>query len=229
MNAAQATRPIYWNVSHVWLMYVLLIPTVAAATYGILLRVRRWRRGLPLSRFDRPMARLSLVIRHAVAQQRTARDQYAGLFHRFIAYGFVVLTIATTLVAFDADLGTSILHGWFYLVFQSFIVDVFGALVLVGIAMAALRRWIAHPEKLVYSGEAALILVALFVIVLTGFLIEGWRIAATNDPWAAWSPFGNAVARLSRPLMDVAALRAAHRATWWFHLLVSFSFLAWLP
>jgi Fe-S oxidoreductase/nitrate reductase gamma subunit len=229
MNAAQATRPIYWNVSHVWLMYVLLIPTIAAAAYGVLIRVRRWRSGLPLARFDRPMVRLSLVIRQAVAQRRTARDRYAGLFHRFIAYGFVVLTIATTLVAFDADLGTSILRGWFYLVFQSFIVDVFGALVLIGIVMAALRRWIAHPEKLVYNGEAALILAAVFVIVLTGFLIEGWRIAATNDPWAAWSPFGNAVARLSRPLMGVAALRAAHRATWWFHLLVSFSFLAWLP
>ena len=32
---------------------------------------------------------------------------------------------------------------------------------------------------------------AIFAILVTGFLIEGWRIAATNDPWAAWSPFGN--------------------------------------
>lgn len=229
MNVAQATRPIYWNVSHIWLMYALLVPTIAVAAYGIYLRVRRWCRGAPLARFDRPVERVMLVVRHAIAQRLTARERYAGLFHRFITYGFVILTIATTLVAFDADLGTSILHGWFYLYFQSFTVDVFGALVLVGIAMAALRRWISHPAKLVYTDEAALILAAVLVIVATGFLLEGWRIAATNDPWGAWSPFGNLVARASRPLMSVAALQIAHRATWWFHLAVSFSFLAWVP
>src|SRR6266550_1396027 len=45
----------------------------------------------------------------------------------------------------------------------------------------------------------------------------------------AWSPFGNLIARASRPLMSVVALQWAHRGTWWFHLAVSFGFIAWLP
>ena len=175
-------------------------------------------------RFDQPARRLRLVFDHAFAQRRTAL-----WFHRFITYGFIILTIATILVGFDADFGTRILRGWFYLVFQSFTVDVFGAIVIIGIAVAALRRYVQRPANLVYNSEATWILAAIFVITATGFLIEGWRIAATNDPWAVWSPFGNLVARLSRPVMTVAALETAHRTTWWFHLTVTFAFIAWLP
>ena len=229
MNAVDPTRQIYWNISHIWVMYVLLLPTVAIAGYGIYQHFRSWRRGLPAARFDRPAMRINLVLKHALAQRRTARNLYAGIFHQFISYGFVVLTIATTVVAFDADFGTAIMHGNFYLYFQSFTVDLFGALVLLGVAMAAVRRYIKRPKKMVYTDEATLILVAIFVICLQGFLVEGWRIAATNDPWGEWSPFGNLIARASRPLMSVVALQWAHRGTWWFHLAVSFGFIAWLP
>lgn len=229
MNSAEATRQIYWNVSHIWVMYVLLLPTAAIAGFGLYRHFSRWRRGLPAARFDQPAERLKLVLKHAVAQRRTARNLYAGLFHRFISYGFLVLTIATTVVALDADFGTAIMRGNFYLYFQSFTVDIFGALVMVGTGMAAARRYLKRPQKLVYTDEAAWILVAIFLLCLQGFLIEGWRIAATNDPWGAWSPFGNLIARASRPLMSTAAIEWAHTSVWWFHLVVSFGFLAWLP
>jgi len=218
MSAEQATRPIYWNIAHVWAMYALLAPAVGIGGYGIWRHVQRWRRGTPLARFDRPADRLRLVVKHALAQKRTAL-----WFHRFITWGFIILTIATILVGLDADFGTTILRGWFYLAFQSFTVDVFGALVIVGIATSALRR---RPHS---NADWSGILLAIFVITLSGFLIEGWRIAATNDPWGQWSPFGNLVARASRPLMSVAALQTAHRATWWTHLVLSLGFLAWLP
>ena len=228
MSARDATREIYWNISHIWVMYLLLVPTLGIAAYGVWRHVQRWRRGAPAARFDRPAERWRRVLAHAVAQKRTARERYTGLFHRFLTYGFVVLTIATIVVGLDADLKTSIMRGRFYLWFQSFTVDVFGALVLIGIAMAAVRRYIKRPRKLVYTDEAALILIAIFVIAFTGFLIEGWRIAGTNDPWRAWSPFGNLVAHASS-LMSVGALRAAHKTTWWLHLAVSFAFFAWIP
>src|ERR671916_3299248 len=224
-----ATRQIYWNVSQVWVMYALLVPTALVAGYGVYGHWSRWRRGRPAARFDRPWERVKLLLGHAVAQRRTARERYAGLFHAFISYGFVVLTVATTVVALDADFGTAIMRGRFYLYFQSFVVDVFGALVMVGVLLAAARRYLKRPRKLVHTDEAALILVAIFVMCLQGFLIEGWRIAATNDPWGAWSPFGNLVARASLALMSMEALLWAHAGMWWFHLAVSFAFIAWLP
>jgi len=219
MNPSEATRQLYWNVSHIWVMYALLLPLVASFCYGFYRHLAIWRRGLPLERFDQP----------GLAQSRTARDVYAGFFHRMIFYGFIVLAIATTVVALQADAGIHVMHGWFYLIFQSLIVDIFGALVMVGTVMAAARRLLSRPKKLVYTDEAAWMLAAIFVIAGTGFLIEGWRIAATNDPWAAWSPFGYIVAQLSRPVLSVAALQTAHRCMWWFHLLLSFSFMACIP
>jgi len=227
----EATREIYWNISHVWVMYLLLAPTLAIAAWGFLRRVQRWRRGKaePAPRFDRPLTRIKRVFAHAVAQQRTARDRVAGVFHRLLTYGFVILTIATLVVALDADFGTSIMRGAFYLYFQSFIVDVFGALVLVAVGIAAVRRFITRPKKLVYTDEATLLLFAIFVIALTGFLIEAWRIEATRDPWGTWSPFGNALGKLSATLLSAQSMQSAHRVLWWLHLVVSFAFLAWLP
>src|ERR671933_81880 len=136
MNSATPTREIYWNVTHVWVMYALLLPAAAVAGYGVYQHLSRWRRGRPAARFDRPAERLRLVLEHAVAQRRTARDSYAGLFHQFVSYGFVV--------------------------------HLFGALVLVGVLLAAARRHFGRPEKLVYTREATLILVAVFVICLQG-------------------------------------------------------------
>jgi Fe-S oxidoreductase/nitrate reductase gamma subunit len=229
MDIASATRQIYWNITHVWVMYALLLPTAVVAGYGFYRHFSRWRRGQPAARFDRTSERLSLVLKHAVAQRRTARERYAGLLHQFISYGFVVLTIATTVVALDADFGTTIMRGRFYLYFQSFVVDLFGALVMLGVLMAAGRRYLKRPVRLVYNTEATLILVIIFLMCLQGFLAEGWRIAVTRDPWAAWSPFGNLVARASAFFMTSEQMRAAHGFVWWFHLATALGFLAWLP
>jgi Fe-S oxidoreductase/nitrate reductase gamma subunit len=228
MNA-DATRQIYWNISHIWVMYALLLPTLAIAGYGIYVSVSRWRRGQPAARFDRPAERLKLVLTHAIAQQRTARDAYAGAFHRLITAGFLILTIATIIVGLDADFGTTIMRGRFYLYFQSFVVDLFGALVLLGVGMAATRRYLGRPDKLVPTNESALILLAIFVMCLQGFVIEGLRIAVTRDPWGSWSPFGKLLAIGAGAMLTDAQMRTGHAGLWWFHLVSVFAFIAWAP
>lgn len=230
MNPAGATREILWNVPFPWLMYVLLAPTLAIGGYGFYRRVRLWRHagGASSMRWDRPWQRLGLVARHGLAQGRTLRERYAGVFHLLIVTGFLVLTAATTVVMLDHDFGTRIMRGGFYLWFQSLTVDLFGALVLVGVVMAGVRRWLARPRQLVFTDEASLILIAIFVIAATGFLIEGWRIAVTDDPWGPWSPVGYLVAQASQVLGD-DILRPAHAVTWWAHCVVTFAFLAWAP
>ncbi|HEX9002795.1 MAG TPA: (Fe-S)-binding protein, partial [Blastocatellia bacterium] len=184
MNQAP-TREVLWNISNVWLMYVLFGISLVIAGYGFYRRVATWRRGLAADRFDRPKERLQRLLKHALGQRRTIREKYAAVFHSFIYTGFIVLTIATTVVAVHHDFGLPLMQGAFYLYFQSFIVDIFGALVLIGVGIALWRRLALKPQKLVYTDEAELILGTIFLIALTGFLLEGWRIAATNDPWGA--------------------------------------------
>ena len=229
MDPTQATREVFWNIQYTWLVYVLMVPTLAVFGWGFWLKVRRWRAGQPAVRFDRIGERLRLFLRNAVGQGRTIKSRYAGLFHSLVYTGFIVLFLATTVVAIHHDTPLHIMKGHFYLIFQSLIVDIFGLFVLVGVALAAVRRWVSKPAKLVYTDEASWILVAIFVMALTGFMVEGWRIAVTDDVWAAWSPVGNLFARASDPLMSDAAMQTGHVVIWWFHLVVAFGFIAWVP
>ncbi len=100
---------------------------------------------------------------------------------------------------------------------------------MVGVGMAATRRYLKRPKNLIYTDEATLILVAIFAICLQGFLVEGWRIAVTRDPWGAWSPFGNLLAIASRALLTDGQMQTAHLGVWWFHLATVFGFIAWAP
>lgn len=127
MNHADATREVLWNIHHVWVMYALLLPTLGVAGYGFYRRVKSWRRGQSEPRFDRPLARIGLLLANAVLQLRNWRKAYPGTMHAMIFWGFIVLAIATTVVMIDYDFGIPIMRGNFYLYFQSFFVDVCGA------------------------------------------------------------------------------------------------------
>ena len=229
MSNSQATREVLWNISYSWVMYLMLAASILVAGIGVYKRIELWRKGLPADRFDQPLERIRMLLKHALGQRRTVRESYAAVFHTFIYTGFIILTAATTVVMIHHDFGFEIMKGAFYLYFQSFIVDVFGLMVLLGVGIAVTRRLVIKPRKLVYTDEALLILGAIFLIALTGFLVEGWRIAATNDPWGAWSPFGYLIARGFDSIMSESAMRTAHMLTWWLHAVLVFGFIAWAP
>jgi Fe-S oxidoreductase/nitrate reductase gamma subunit len=224
-----ATRQVYWNVSHTWVMYALLVPTVAVAVYGLYRRIRQWRLGQPEARFDRPLERLARVVDLAILQRSIWRDPFAGVMHALMFWGFVTLLLATTVVMVHHDFHIPIMQGRFYLYFQSFFVDVLGTLAIVGVFLAGLRRWGQRPKKLVFTDEANWILILILVILVSGFLLEGWRIAATDDPWGAWSPVGLVVARVSVFAADIDTLKMAHVIVWWAHLILVFGLIAWAP
>ena len=229
MNESLATREVFWNITNIWVMYLQFAVALAIASYGLYRRIRRWKTGLPSDRFDRPAYRWRLLFRHAVAQGRTVREKSSAVFHTLIYTGFITLIIATTVVFIDYDLGLPVMQGEFYLYFQSLTVDVFGAFVIVGVCIAMVRRTVIRPKKLVFTSEATYILLVILAISVTGFLIEGWRIAVTHDVWGAWSPFGYLIARAANGVMSEFAMRRAHAIVWWTHASMFFAFLAWAP
>ena len=147
-----------------------------------------------------------------------------------IFWGFIVLTIATTVVMLDYDFGLPIMHGYFYLYFQSFTVDVFGGLAIVGIGMAAVRRWIARPQA---AGLHARGLADPGRDLRDpGERLSGRRLADRGDRRSLGRLV--AVRQSGRPrrrerLMSVETMKTAHAATWWTHLLLVFGFIAWAP
>lgn len=236
MNTLEsATRPIYWNIQWVWVMYVLLVPTFAIFFYGMYRRIRLWMIGRPTGRLDRWRERMAKFRAYVPGHQKLMRDRYSGSMHAFMFWGMMLLFLGTVVVAIHEDLRIPIMQGWFYLVFQSLVLDLVGAVFLVGLGMAVWKRCIRRAPRLQHNRAGVAPdrsdpgqLILFFLLLLQGFILEGMRIAGTNDPWAAWSPVGNAAAAAFRG-MGEGALVGAYQFFWWFHAATAFAWIATLP
>ena len=210
-------------------MYALLIPTAVVFVYGLYRHYRLWRRGKAEPRFDHVVLRLKELLVYAFLQRRLLNNPFAGLFHTLIFFGFTVLFIGTLIVMVHEDFGLPIMRGNFYLVFQSLTLDVFGALSILGVLIALYHRYLHRPARLHSRWQDGAILGLVLTILLTGFVVEGLRIIATADPWRYWSPVGLATGKFVSAFLPAASFRPAHALFWWFHLLLVFGFIAWIP
>jgi Fe-S oxidoreductase/nitrate reductase gamma subunit len=233
MNPADATRVVQWNTTPemIWFMYGTMVIALTVFAYGIWRRVRIWLLGKPKMRWDRPDERLKRVLIRGYGHANLLKDRVPGVMHALIFFGFVILFIATTVVAINTDLGIPIMHGYFYLYFQSLTVDIFGFLFMIGLAVAVVRRYILRLPRLEHGQWAdAVLLATLALILLTGFMLEGLRIVATADPWAPWSPFGHLTGlALAVPFPGEPAQRTLHASIWVFHVALWHTLLAVIP
>lgn len=225
------TREVYFNIHHVWVMYLLFVVTLAVFGFGLYRRWRLWQIGQPANRFDQPEERLAGLFRQtALHRKLLQRYRGAGLYHLAFYWGFFFLLMGTFVVFLQEDLHIPIMHGWFYLLFQSLTLNVFGFLFTLAIAAAMINRYVLRPKRLTPGKtDDAIILGLLLTILVTGFIIQGARIQLTHDPWGAWSPVGNVIGQWLAAAFSTPQLFALHRAVWWFHLIIVFGFIGWLP
>jgi Fe-S oxidoreductase/nitrate reductase gamma subunit len=217
-----ASREVFWNISYAYLIYVFSTIAIAVWVFSLYRRYKLWRLGKPDDCFKNIGKRIWVFIRTAVvdvlAHRRFLRDPYPGMMHLMIFWGCIILLLAA---AIDAVTHYIIGHiiGTPYLWF-SLIVDIGGILVLIGIIMAAYRRYIWKPKRLNTLLDDDIGLALLAAILITGFMIEGLRQAATeinvHPDWAVWSPGGLFFAKIFSG-MSQDALLFWHRFLWWFH------------
>jgi nitrate reductase gamma subunit len=69
-----------------------------------------------------------------------------------------------------------------------------GAFILIGGLMAVYRRYIVKPQRLDTKPDDTLVFIWVFLIILTGFMVKGYRIATSEagrpTDWLLWSPVG---------------------------------------
>lgn len=224
-------REIMWNLpeSAGTMMYVLFGLVLMIMGFGFYSRYRMYRSGRDEyeDRIQAPEKRLLYVLKEGILQKKTIARPFGGTMHLMIYSGFIALFIATCLVALQYDFGFQILHGPFYAFFEIFS-DTFGLLLIAGIIIATFRRYVLTPPGLTRSGDDLLQILLLLVIAITGFLVEGLRIAATAPEAARFSYGGDFVASLLGGA-GTRELRSAHRITWWIHLVLAFGWIASLP
>ena len=160
------------------------------------LRVRNYERGQPDDRRTtrKNVERRMRDFRSGVWMQTLLRDPAAGIMHSFLYFGFVVLFIATVISEADHQMPDALkfLHGRTYEAYSAG-ADLAGVVFLIGVSWAIVRRYVQRPYRIRIKTkpEDAFILGTLFLIGVTGFLVEGARIAFEQRPgYEKWSFVG---------------------------------------
>jgi Fe-S oxidoreductase/nitrate reductase gamma subunit len=234
MPLSEATRPLMWNISHVWVMYGLFVIALAVCAWGIYRRIEFWRRGKSDSeRLSDWGNRLLVLLREVFLQKQVRNSSFPAILHCLVFYSFVVLFLTTLIVMMEYDAGhifgihLNIFKGSIY-VFFSVASELAGILILVGVAMAAYRRYVIKPETLPNTLEDGLVLLLIAGMVVTGYLVEGLRIAVNGDPWKTLSPIGSAVSGIFAGINENSG-RSIHASLWWIHTILAMSWIAMIP
>ena len=158
----------------------MLLLIVAAHVIFLWSMLRRWqllRVGSFTNRFDRVPERISATLRYAFAQEKMAYYQPAGIAHKLIFVGFLVLLFRTLVLwgrGFDPSwnllvLGPTQPLGKVY----EFAKDIVALLVMAGVSVFFYYRVIKHQKRLTHSAEAILILGIIFTMMLADITYDG--------------------------------------------------------
>ncbi|MCK4908940.1 MAG: 4Fe-4S dicluster domain-containing protein [Planctomycetes bacterium] len=235
MGSSEVTREIYWNIPSILVIlhYAIFLGASAIFLFGVYKHYRLWRLGQPAHRFNNYPQRIWKFFVYVILQRGVLRRFPGGLIHGLIFFGFATLYVGTLLVLVEADLGIKFLHGPFYEYF-SVIMDLAGLAVILGLVLAFIRRYVIRSKDLDNTFDDLVSLALIMVILITGFLMEGFRINMTelntNPEWMIYSPAGTFTAWLLRGMnLTDSAVKELHTIIWFVHSTLVVGFIAYIP
>ena len=233
-DESPTTREVFGGIP-VAMKTTFYVLTCVLLVYGAVLfgqRVKNWTRGKPDDRSTtaKNAKRRLKDFRAGVYMQTLLRDPAAGIMHSLIYFSFLVLLAVTTVLEINHQIPKSwkFLNGGIYEAY-SFIGDLAGLCLFIGVMWAILRRYVQKPYRIRIKTkpEHAVILGVFLAITVTGFGTEAWRIAETGMPsFEKWSFVGYPIAKL---IEGNAHLVGGHQIWWALHILSFFAFLVILP
>ncbi len=228
-------REIFWNVGQGarWITYVLALAMIIVFALGLKKRIAMWKMGKPTPRnFKKRLGeRIGYFVTNGIFHKSILRESYPGWMHFFIFWGFLFLFLGTATIVVQDDFlhplfKITFIHGNFYLLF-SFILEVAGLAAILGILMAMWRRYVMKPTRLDTKPEDGIILVWILAVLVTGFLLEGARIAYAFPEFERWSFVGWFTASLFSG-MSKDAVAGLHKFLWYFHMLISLGLIVYI-
>ena len=222
-----ASREIMWNIPYAFkiIMYVSFFVSVSVMIAGFYKKIKFITRGGGVEELDGLMpAKLQWgrFWHNLLLTGKVKRYLRVGVFHSLIFYGFLILWIATDLVAIHYDTPFKVFQGTTYIVI-SFLADIAGLMILIGIAMAYHRRYIEKPKYLSATKpkQEMFMYRMLVALVVIGYFIEGLRILGSGMPSgeAQWAPIGWGLALLFGKLgLSDTTLAYSYRTLWFLHM-----------
>jgi len=237
----EAFRKIFFEIPNGWVIYILAVLSVAYLIYSFYRRSRLWKLGQKDDTFSNLGKKTKAFIYSAtidgIIHRKIFTHPYPGIIHALIFYGALLLLLGTAMDVISHYI-VEFLTGNAYLAI-SFLADLGGVKIIIGVVLAAIRRYIQKPDRLDNIPADAIGLSLIFIIVVTGFILEGLRIAVTADNyqslgvsspdiiwgWAQWSFLGYGFARAFE---GGAHLLGWYQGLWWFHSLLVFGAIVYI-
>ena len=223
-------------------LYTLTVLSVLVLAAGIYCSVVLWLKGKAPSLHHRisVAAMVKVFITDVVLQLQILKISFVRwLMHFCIFVGFMGLLAQTSVMALVSHFapadnfltrtmftveeelggaGARVLDVWG---------DLFGLMLVVGLAIAIVRRYVLRTAQLETITKDTVSVVLLSVIALTGFLSEAFRLMdPMYAPVAAYSFVGYPLAQL---LQACGIGQASYQLWVWIHAAVSLFFLAYIP
>lgn len=216
-----------------YVFYFLIYLSLAIMIGQIVLRIRAWKQGKPVTWSQGFKVWLGNVWQYILLQRkvRTSRRKSGAPMHLLLFYGFLSLFLATVLLAaatYAPLLGLPNWHkGAYYLAYET-IFDLLGLLFVIGVVWALFRRIKmdkAEGRPILTSAWTDYATLALLLVVgLTGYWLEAARISVNPHDWDRSSVVGYALAQVQGPVSV-----GFYQFVWWFHMTWIFVFFAVLP
>jgi nitrate reductase gamma subunit len=247
------------------IFYVMFFPTLIFFFWGIGLHVSMWLEGtlegaeeatkwgklkIYLRRgwrgfWARPGGYIKILITEVIFHRKLfGKSFYRWLAHTLLVFGFVATFAVDMIKGFTTgylvEFGVSFAHIFetgAIRPFLDFFLEFFSFLILVGCLMAIIRRFMIRPDELRTEEEDITTLLFILFLELSGFFIEGYRIAhyevveahvylANFTPASAnnWISFGGYF--LSQFLRDI---KINADFLWYFHVVPSLIWIIYIP
>ncbi len=247
------------------IFYIMFFPTLIFFFWGMGLHVSMWLEGtlegaekvtkwekfkIYLKRgwrgfWARPGWYIKILITEVIFHRKLfSKSFYRWLAHTLLVFGFVATFVVDMIKGFTTgylvEFGVSFAHVFetgAIRPFLDFFLEFFSFLILVGCVMAIIRRFVIRPDQLRTEEEDITTLLFILFLELSGFFIEGYRIAhpevvqakvylANFTPASAnnWISFGGYF--LSQFLRDI---KINADFLWYFHVIPSLIWIIYIP
>ncbi|MGC7873490.1 4Fe-4S dicluster domain-containing protein, partial [Desulfosporosinus sp. SYSU MS00001] len=212
-----------------WLIVFVLIAglSIMFFSYSLKKKICILALGSPEDRFDKPGKRFMNFVSMVLGQSKLIKEPY-GIVHFIIFWGFVFICLGELPLIFEGlfpaysfpILGT---NPYFYL-----IKDILNILVVIGLMIGIIRRWVLKPAHLYRTKEAAVIVLLILGVIITEWISSGAKVALTNKNAYELAIMYHFVASLFKGLSS-STVMSIQASFWWIHIMIVFGFLVYIP
>ncbi len=200
----------FWNIQKLYLKEIffpiligllILLPALIVFFFFSFWKLHAavWKLGKPQDRTAQMGIRLKTLLITAFVHLRFWNEKYPATIHFLIFWGILLIFLGKIVRLFSFLVELTIPPPSLFL-YASFVSEMGGLWLFTGGVLAVIRRYLLKPQRLETPVDRTLIFVWGFGILISGYLIKGYRIAVTGSPplpnWFTWAPISYPLSHL---------------------------------